>query len=84
MNRYLIWLLAAVVAIGAFAIGRLLSLPQGVVLLVTFIGAMVGTAIATWLVQHLLEGGVAPEPKQSTKKRPPTSPRSRGSGRKAR
>lgn len=76
--RYLIWLLAAVVAIAAFALGRALDLPSGIVLLITFIGAMIGTAGATWLVQRLLGDRLA-------KQQPPRpAPRSRGSGRRAR
>ena len=74
MKRFVTWILAAVVAIGAFALGRALDLPSGVVLLLAFIGAIVGTAGATWLVQRLLGEGEAPPP----------APPGRGSGKKAR
>ena len=75
MKRILIWVLAAVVAIGAFALGRAIGLPSGIVLLITFVGAVIGTAGATVLVQRLLGGQEEPEP---------PAPRARGSGRKAR
>ena len=75
MKRYLIWLISAAVAIGAFALGRALGLPSGIVLLIAFIGAVVGTVLATLLVQRLLGAAAAPEP---------PAPPARGSGRKAR
>jgi hypothetical protein len=74
MKRYLIWGLSALVAIAAFALGRALDLPSGIVLLLAFIGAMVGTAGSTWLVQRFFD---APE------ESPPAPPASKG-GRKAR
>ena len=75
MKRYLIWLLAACVAIAVFALARALDLPSVVVLVLAFGGAVAGTALATWLVQRLLDGGEAPQP---------PAPPARGSGRKAR
>ena len=75
MKRYLVWGLSALVAIGAFALGRVLGLPSGIVLLLAFIGAVVGTAGATWLVQRLLA-----EPGET----PPPAPPAPGSGKKAR
>ena len=75
MKRYLIWILAACVAMAFFALGRALDLPSVVVLVLAFGGAVVGTAMATWLVQRLLDGGEAPEP---------PAPPAPGSGRKAR
>jgi hypothetical protein len=77
MKRSLIWILAACVAMAVFAVGRALDLPDIVVLLLAFAGAVVGTAGATWLVLRLLGG---PEGSQS----PPAAPRARGNGRKAR
>jgi hypothetical protein len=74
MRRYLVWGLASVVAIAAFAVGRALDLSPAIVLLLAFIGAILGTVGATWLVQRLLD---EPEP-------PPAPPPGRGSGRKAR
>jgi len=74
MKRYLVWGLSALVAIGAFALARALDLPSGIVLVVAFIGAIAGTAGATWLVQRLLGEAEAPPP----------APPGRGSGKKAR
>jgi hypothetical protein len=75
MKRYLIWIIAACVAMAVFALGRALDLPSVVVLVLAFAGAVAGTALATWLVQRLLGAETPPAP---------PAPPVRGSGRKAR
>ena len=47
MRRYAVWLISALVALPVYALASATGLPQLLVLVVTFLGAIVGTVIGT-------------------------------------
>jgi len=74
MKRYLNWLISAAFALGVYALLNVLGVPQIIVLILTFAGAMIGAGVGSYIMQR---------PQAQAGETPP-SPPDRGSGRKAR
>jgi hypothetical protein len=51
-RRYAIWFVAAAVALPVYALASAADISQVLVLIITFIGAMVGTVIGNSLIQR--------------------------------
>jgi len=75
MQRYVIWLISAAVALPVYGVLNALGLSQIIVLLFTFLGAMVGAVVGALVIQRR-------QARASTEEPPP--PPDRGSGRRAR
>jgi cytochrome b561 len=73
VRRLTRWTIAAAVAIVFYALASLAGLPQIVVLVIAFIGAVLGSLLALRITARLY--GPEPEPA-------PPPPRGRGSGRR--
>ena len=74
MKRYLGWLISAAFALAVYALLNALGVPQILVLIFTFAGALIGAAVGSRIMQR---------PQGQAGETPP-SPPGRGSGRKAR
>ena len=72
MRRYLVWLVSAAFALAVFGLCRLAGLPELLVLLLTFIGALAGAVAGTTFTQGRFGAG---------QEEPPQRPPRRGSGR---
>lgn len=52
MQKYAIWAISAAVAIPVYAVTTLIGLSEVVVLILTFVGAMVGAVLGTAIMQR--------------------------------
>ena len=74
MKRYLGWLISAAFALGVYALLNVLGVPQIIVLILTFVGAMIGAGLGSYIIQR----------PQAQAGEPPPSPPGQDSGRRAR